>query len=214
MIRYFLPLLLVLGSCQVPNQYDTDGNIIATASQCADCPTAEACSAGASLCSMKADADCDKMGTADCKMAGAKKECADCDKMGTEECKMGTADCKMAGAKKECADCDKMGTADCKMAGAKKEACEGEMEGCSMSGEMKEGGPMGNMTSEMRAQMQAKMMAMTPEQRTEMKATMMAKMGAKKECDKMGTEECQMDGAEKPECECTEECTEECKEKE
>ena len=94
MIRYFLPLLLVLGSCQVPNQYDTDGNIIATASQCADCPTAEACSAGASLCSMKADADCDKMGTADCKMAGAKKECADCDKMGTE-------DCKMAGAKKE-----------------------------------------------------------------------------------------------------------------
>ena len=92
MIRYFLPLLLLLGACQAPNQYDADGNIIAIASKCSDsadcpmagecdkdgdCPMQEACDAGVSACADKGDADCDmKEGCADCE---GKEDCADCE---------------------------------------------------------------------------------------------------------------------------------------
>ncbi|MBC8369607.1 MAG: hypothetical protein H8E25_06385 [Planctomycetes bacterium] len=198
MIRYFLPLLLALGSCQAPNQYDADGNVIATASACADsadcsmggdcdkdgdCPMQEACDAGVTACADKGDADCDKMGTEECSMGGD---------MGKEGMRA-----KMHAKMMSMSEEDRL----------------------SMMGM--------NMSEEDRAAMHEKMMAMTPEQRAGMRDAMMARMGGnmkescemggkmegcdmegkKADCDKMGSADCPMGGAAKSDCAEGEDCS-------
>ena len=107
-MRYLLPLLFLLGACQTQDQPDADGSTqtvaILTSNVIDDgtCAMQADCEAGASECSMEGDADCDKMGTADCPMAGA-TECsmkgdADCAK---EDCAEGSACCKQSECEEE-----------------------------------------------------------------------------------------------------------------
>jgi len=130
MIRYFLPLLLLLGACQAPNQYDADGNIIAIASKCSDsadcpmagecdkdgdCPMQEACDAGVSACCAdKGDADCDMKEDSAVTQAitiQAIKEACDagvsacCADKGDADCDM-KEDCTDCEGKEDCADCE------------------------------------------------------------------------------------------------------------
>ncbi|MDP6962540.1 MAG: hypothetical protein QGF46_00060 [Planctomycetota bacterium] len=88
MTKYLIPLLLAFASCQAPNKYDADGNIIATPAECA---SATDCDKGAKAdCDSKKEA-CDKEA---CDKEACDKEACDkeaCDKEAKADCVMGDA---------------------------------------------------------------------------------------------------------------------------
>jgi len=108
-MRYLIPLLFLLGACQVPNQQDADGSTQAVAIltsnaindvervERTDCiEVAASCEQGKceADCPMAGDMDCDKMDAADCPMAGD----ADCDKA---DCAEGSACCEQGKCEEE-----------------------------------------------------------------------------------------------------------------
>jgi len=99
-MRYLIPLLFLLGACQVPNQQDADGSTqvvaILTSNVINDgaSPAAECSMNGDADCDLECMENCDKMGTADCPMAGD----ADCDKA---DCAEGAACCEQGKCEEE-----------------------------------------------------------------------------------------------------------------
>ena len=91
-MRYLIPLLFLLGACQVPNQQDADGSTQAVAILTSNVINDGAAPLGE--CLGNGDADCDKMDAADCPMAGD----ADCDKA---DCVEGAACCEQGKCEEE-----------------------------------------------------------------------------------------------------------------